>query len=432
MTLCNVRKRLLIDTIKDMTFKEFSHLYNPRIMQVPHRIYDHAQVFLSVAKWVDAKTENHGRFFDCSVALIKFPEGNSSLMDVIVAVTYLLACNKHPTMEEVSLLIGDFTQHHNYAYSLYMELISNCTGLNTVITVNDTGKDWNLDDAVALYILFDVLMLAKSPNLRLYIIGAGKDPDAVTYNHKVLTTKILGSEIKNVYFINSPGAANETTTGVQHVVKFVMDGQCPRTHGRDVLSKLQQADIVAFCAETSCVSDIVHINAVVGGIQGGFDKSTSRGYVGFNALQSHKATSVLEQWTISNVKYVVNATRIYAYNLSQRGTEIFNDLLQAVGVYAVDMQLSSLLEIDSIRYAGIREVIPDLLKGDQLYNRITPILVQLGVLHNPHVWVMSIPGMRDQLTDPANISISTCQADTMKRKLFLFLYIFIIKISFHL
>jgi len=433
IVLYSVGKRLLIATIKNMTFKEFSHLYNPRIMQTSHRIYDHAQVFLSVARWADAKTKNCNRFFDRSVALMKLPEGNSSLMDVIVAMTYLLARKKHPAVKEVSLLIGNFTQDHNCAYLLYMELIKSCTSLTTVITVNDTGKDWHLDDAVALFILFDMLMLANAPNLQLYIIGAGRDPGAATHNHKVLATGVLSDEIKNVYFINSPGASNEAATGVQHVVKFMMERDYPQTYGRDELLKLHQADIIAFCAETSCVNDIAHINTVIGGIQGGFDKSTGGDYLGFNALQSHKTTSVLEKWTISNVEHVVNTTKIYAYNLSQRGTDIFNDLLQAIGVNAVDMQLSSLLKIDPVRYAGIRDVIPDLLKGDQLYDRMTPLLVQLGILHNPHVWVTSIPAMRDQLTDPTNIIVSAAHyGQTTKRKLFLFLYITIVKVLLHL
>jgi len=433
ITLCSVGKRLLIEIIKNMTFKEFFHLYKLRIMDTPHRIYDHAQVFLSLAKWADAKTENQNRFFDRTVALMKLPEGNSSLMDIIVAVTYLLACNKHPTMEEVSLVIGNFTQHHNCSYSIYMELINNFTDLCTVISVNDTGKDWHLDDAVSLFILFDVLMLANAPNLQLYIIGAGRDPDAATHNHKILATGILGDAIKQVYFMSSTGAANEAVTGVQHVIKFVMDGDFPQTYGRGILLKLQQADIVAFCAETSCVSDIAHIKAIAGGIQGGFEKSTGGDYVGFNAVQSHNATSILEQWTISNVEHVVNATKTYAYNLSQRGTDIFNDLLKVIGVNAVDMQLSSLLKIDPIRYAGIRDTIPDFLKGVRLYDRMTPFLVQLGVLHNPHMWVTFIPTMRDQLTDPSNISMSCAHyGKTTKRKLFLWFYITIVKVSLYL
>jgi len=431
--LCSVRKRLLISTIKQMTFKEFSHLYNPSIMKVPHKIYDHAQVFLSIAKWVDAKTENHNRFFDCSVALMKLPEGNSSLMDVIIAVTYLLACNKHPTMEEVCLLTRIFTPHHSQAYILYMELIHNCKDLRNVITVNDTGKDWHLDDVVAIFILFNILMLANSQNMQLYIIGAGKDPDAATRNHKVLATGLLGDKIDSVYFINSPGAANESVTGIQHVVKFVMDGQLPPTYSKDVLLKLQQVDIIAFCAETSCINDVVHINAVVGGIQGGFDKSSSGNYLGFNALQSHKTTTALEQWTTFSVEHLVNATKVYACNLSQQSTDLFNELLQGINVNAVDMQLSSLLKIDPTRYAGVRDIIPDLLKGDQLYDRMTPLLVQLGVLHNPHVWVMSIPEMKNQLTDPDNINIfAACHGETMKQKLFLLSCTVIIKTAFYL
>lgn len=435
VTLRSVCKRLLISTIKDMTFMEFFHLYNPRVMQTGHRIYDHAQVLLSLAKWVDIKTEQWNNFFDRCDSLLKSPEGNSSIMDVILAMTYLLACKKHPTVEEVTALIGKFTTHHDNAYSLYTELIDQCTGLNIVLTVNDTGKDWHLDDAIALFVLFNVLMLSKpSSNLHLYIVGAGKDPITVTHNHKVLATGILGSEIDRVHFINSPGAANEAKTGVQHVVKFeVEDRKLPQTHILVDLHNIQNTDIVAFCAETSCSVELISMNATVAGIQGGFGKSETGAYVGFNALQSHEATSLLEQWTRTNVEHAVNATKVYAQNLSQQGTEIFNNLLQVAGVVAVDMQLSSLLNCDPIRYAGITSAFPGLLKGDHLYDRMTPLLAQMGILHNPQVWVTSIPDVKNRLTDPTNINWSAAvHGRTIQRKASLFLYIGIVKAAFYL
>ena len=110
---------------------------------------------------------------------------------------------------------------------------------------------------------------------------------------------------------------------------------------------------------------------------------------------------------------------------------MFNELLQVIGVFSIDMQLSSLLRNDPVRYDGIRTVIPDTLISNRLYDEMTPLLVQLGILHNPSVWILSIPGMRDQLTNPAMISTSAAFAGrTLKRKLLLFTLIPVIKTAF--
>lgn len=429
----SVRKQSLICLIQQMTFVEFSKLYNPKIMQTGHRIYDHAQVLLSLAKWADAKVENESRFYEQVLARLEHSTSNSAMMDIILTMTYLLACKKDPTMEEIQSLIGEpeFTNYHISAYTLYTDIINECTTLKTVITVNDTGKDWHIDDAVALFILFDILMLVKSPDICLYIIGAGRDPEAATHNHKVLATGILGDEIRKVIFLNSPGVANEAVTGIQHVVRFEKNGKLPSTCNRsETLLDLHHVDIVAFCAETSCIEEIIHINAVVGGIQGGFEKSTHGTYKGFNALQSHKSTMVLEDWT-TKINNSVCATKTHAANLSLHGTDMFNKLLQIIGIFSIDMQLFSLLKRDPICYDGIRDVIPDLLVSNRLYDEMTPLLVLLGILHNPSVWILSIPGMRDQLTNPTMINISAAFIGKgLKRKLLLLLLIFMIKTAF--
>ena len=430
----SVRKKLLIGLIQEMTFMEFSKLYNLKMMKgVGHRIYDHAQVLLSLAKWADTKAEKDERFYERVLSHLEQPISNTAMMDIILTMTYLLACKKDPTMEEIQSLVGksEFTNDHISAYSLYIDIINECNTLKTVITVNDTGKDWHIDDAVALFILFDVLMLARPPDIRLYVIGAGKDPEAATHNHKVLATGILGDEIRKVYFLNSPGAANEAITGVQHVVRFGKNANLPSTCSSETLLDLQHVDIVAFCAETSCTENIVNINAIVGGIQGGFERSSHGTYKGFNALQSHNATVALEEWTTSKVDNIVCATKRYAENLSPHGTNMFNELLQIIGVFSIDMQLSSLLREDPIRYDGIRTVFPDSLISNRLYDEMTPLLVQLGILHNPSVLILSIPGMRDKLTNPVMINVSAAFAGrTLKRKLLLFLLIAMIKSAF--
>ena len=430
----SVRKELLIGLIQEMTFMEFSKLYSPKMMMdVGHRIYDHAQVLLSLAKWADTKAEKDNRFYKRVLSHLGQPNSNAAMMDIILTITYLLACKKDPTMEEIQSLVGksEFTNDHISAYTLYIDVINECDTLKTVITVNDTGKDWHIDDAVALFILFDVLMLVRPPDIRLYVIGAGKNPEAATHNHKVLATGILGDEIRKVYFLNSPGAANEAITGVQHVVKFEKNGHLPSTCSSEILLDLQHVDIVTFCAETSCVENIVNINAIVGGIQGGFEKSSHGIYKGFNALQSHNATMALEEWSASKVDNIVHATKLFAENLSSHGTDMFNELLQVIGVFSIDMQLSSLLKEDPIRYDGIRTVIPESLISNRLYDEMTPLLVQLGILHNPSVWILSIPGMRDKLTNPVMINVSAVFAGkTLKRKLLLLLLIAMIKSAF--
>ena len=429
----SVRKKLLIGLIQELTFMEFSKLYSPKMMRdVGHRIYDHAQVLLSLAKWADTKTTD-SRFYERVLSHLELPITNAAMMDIILTITYLLACKKDPTMEEIQSLIGksEFTKDHITTYTLYIDLINECNTLKTFITVNDTGKDWHIDDAVALFILFDILMLARPPNIRLYIIGAGKDPEAATHNHKILATGILGDEIRKVHFLNSPGAASEAITGMQHVVKFEKDDNLPATCSCEMLLDLQHVDIVTFCAETSCVEHIININAVVGGIQGGFEKSSHGIYRGFNALQSHNATMALEEWTASKVNNIVCATRLYAENLSSHGTDMFNELLQVIGVFSIDMQLSSLLREDPIRYDDIGTVFPYSLVSNRLYDEMTPLLVQLGILHNPSVWILSIPGMRDKLTNPVLINVSAAFAGrTLKRKLLLFLLIVMIKSAF--
>ena len=435
LIIYSVRKKLLIGLIQEMTFMEFSKLYSPKMMRdVGHRIYDHAQVLLSLAKWADTKaTERGNRFYERVLSHLEQPISNAAMMDIVLTITYLLACKTDPTMEEVQLLVGksEFTKYHISAYTLYIDLINECNTLKTFITVNDTGKDWHIDDAVALFILFDVLMLARPPDIRLYIIGAGKDPGAATHNHKVLATGILGDEIKKVYFLNSPSAANEAITGMQHVVKFEKDGNLPSTCSSEILLALQHVDIITFCAETSCVEYIVNINATVGGIQGGFERSGHDIYRGFNALQSHNATMALEEWTATKVDNIVCATKLYAENLSSHGTDMFNELLQVIGVFSIDMQLSSLLREDPIRYDGIGTVVPDSLVSNRLYDEMTPLLVQLGILHNPSVWILSIPGMRDKLTNPVMINVSAAFAGrTLKRKLLLLLLIVLIKSVF--
>ena len=430
-----VRKKWLITLIQEMTFMEFSKLYSPKMMvHVKHRIYDHAQVLLSLAKWADTKVGGcNSKLYEDTLSHLERPISNSAMMDIILMMTYLLACKRHPTMEEMQSLIGEseFTNDHISAYTLYTDIINECSALKTVITVNDTGKDWHIDDALALFILFDVLMLVKPPDIQLYIIGAGKHPEIATRNHKVLATGILGDDIRNVYFLNSPGAANEAVTGIQHVVRFEKNGNFPTNCSSEVLLDLQYADIIAFCAETSCIKQIVHINTVVGGLQGGFEKSSQGAYKGFNALQSHKATMALEEWAACNVDNTVCATKCYAENLSSHGTDMFNELLHTIGVFSIDMQLSSLLRNDPIRYDGIRAVIPDSLTGNRLYDEMTPLLVQLGILHSPSVWILSIPSTRDQLTNPANINISAAFiSKTLKRKVMLFLLITIVKLVF--
>ena len=432
--LYNVQNKWLIALIQVMTFMEFSKLYDRKIMMdVKHRMYDHAQVLLSLAKWADTRTGSEARFYERVISHLGEPISNSAMMDIILTMTYLLAYNKDPTLEEIKMLIGEseFTNDHISAYTLYTEIINECNTLKTVVTVNDTGKDWHIDDAVALFILFDILMLVKPPNLRLYVIGAGRDPEAATHNHKVLATGILGDAIRNVYFLNGPGAANEAATGVQHVVKFVKSGKLPTTCGSEMLLDLQHADIIAFCAETSCAKMVVHIDTVVGGIQGGFEKSSSGAYKGFNAVQSHRATMALEEWRSTKVNNIICATKQYAENLSSHGTDMFNRLLHLVGVFSVDMQLPSLLRIDPIRYDGIGTVIPASLMSDGLYDEMTPLLVQLGILHNPSVWILSIPGMRGKLTNPAALNTSAVfLGKTWKRKLLLFLWIVVLKIVF--
>lgn len=434
--LHSVRKKWLITLIQDMTFMEFSELYSPKITKhVAHRIYDHAQVLLSLAKWADTKVNSNKRFYERILSHLEQPISNSAMMDIILTMTYLLACKKDPTLEEIRSLIGEteFTIDHISAFTLYTDVINECSTLKTVVTVNDTGKDWHIDDAVALFILFDVLMLVKPPEMCLYIIGAGRDPETATHNHKVLATGILGNEIGKVYFLNSPGAADETITGVQHVVRFESNGKFPKTCSNEMLLDLQYADIIAFCAETSCVENMIHINSAVGGIQGGFEKSGGGAYKGFNALQSHKATMVLEEWITSNVDNTVCATKLYAENLSSHGTDMFNKLLQVIGVLSIDMQLSSLLIKDPKRYDGIKTVIPDPLISNRLYDEITPLLVQLGMLHNPSVWILSIPGMKDQLINPTTINVSAAfMGKTLKRKLLLFVWIAMIKSAFML
>ena len=434
--LYSVRNKWLITLIQEMTFMEFSKLYSPKIMMdVKHRMYDHAQVLLSLAKWADTKAGSDTRLYERAVSHLEEPTNNSAMMDIILTMTYLLAYKKDPTLEEIKSMIGEseFTNDHISAYTLYMEIINECSTLKTVITVNDTGKDWHIDDAVALFILFDILMLAKPSNIHLYIIGAGRDPEAATHNHKVLATGILGDEIRNVYFLNSPGAVNEVATGVQHVIRFVRSDKLPTTCGTEILLNLQHADIVAFCAETSCAEKIVHINTLVGGIQGGFEKSSNGAYKGFNALQCHKATMALEEWSATKVNNTICATKRYAENLSSHGTDMFNKLVHLVGISSVDMQLPSLLRIDPIRYDGIDTIIPDSLVSDRLYDEMTPLLVQLGILHNPSVWILSIPGMRDQLTNPAVIDVSSALlGKTWKRKILLFLWIAIVKTAFML
>ena len=435
LIIYSVRKKLLIGLIQEMTFMEFSKLYSPKMMRdVGHRIYDHAQVLLSLAKWTDTKAVEKGnRFYERVLSHLEQPISNAAMMDIILTITYLLACKKDPTIEEVQSLVGksEFTKDHISAYTLYIDLINECNTLKTFITVNDTGKDWHIDDAVALFILFDVLMLARPPDIRLYIIGAGKDPGAATHNHKVLATGILGDEIKKVYFLNSPSAANEAITGMQHVVKFEKDGNLPSTCSSEILLALQHVDIITFCAETSCVEYIVNINATVGGIQGGFERSGHDIYRGFNALQSHNATMALEEWTATKVDNIICATKLYAENLSSHGTDMFNELLQVIGVFSIDMQLSSLLREDPIRYDGIGTVVPDSLVSNRLYDEMTPLLVQLGILHNPSVWILSIPGMRDKLTNPVMINVSAAFAGrTLKRKLLLLLLIVLIKSVF--
>ena len=434
--LYSVRNKWLITLIQEMTFMEFSKLYSPKIMMdVRHRMYDHAQVLLSLAKWADTKAGSDTGFYERAVSHLEEPINNSAVMDIILTMTYLLAYKKDPTLEEIKSLIGEseFTNDHISAYTLYTEIMNECNSLETVITVNDTGKDWHIDDAVALFILFDILMLVKPSNMCLYIIGAGRDPEVATHNHKALAAGILGDEIRNVHFLNSPGTANEAATGVQHVVKFVRSGRLPTTCGTKMLLDLQHADIIAFCAETSCAEDIVHINTVVGGIQGGFERSSSGAYKGFNAMQSGKATMALEEWSATKVDNAICATRQYAENLSSHGTDMFNKLLHLVGIFSVDMQLPSLLRIDPIRYDGIGTVIPDSMMSDRLYDEMTPLLVQLGILHNPSVWILSIPGMRDQLTDPAVIDISAAfLGKSWKRKLLLLSWIAIVKTAFML
>ena len=97
------------------------------------------------------------------------------------------------------------------------------------------------------------------------------------------------------------------------------------------------------------------------------------------------------------------------------------------------MQLPSLLRIDPIRYDGIGTVIPASLMSDRLYDEMTPLLVQLGILHNPSVWILSIPGMRGKLTNPAALNMSAVfLGKTWKRKLLLFLWIVVVKIVFML
>ena len=433
--VCNVRKKFWIHLINKMTYMEFSKLYSFKIMMhVNHRIYDHAQVLLSLAKWADTKAENDKKIYERVLSHLEQPVRNSAMMDIILTITYLLACKKDPTMEETELLIGrsNFTNNHISAYTLYMEVINECTTLNTIITVNDTGKDWHIDDAVALFVLFDVLMLAKTPDIRLYIIGAGKYPETATHNHKVLATGILGDEIRQVYFLNSPGGANEVETGMQHVIKFEKnDSSLPSTCSSEVFFNLQHVDIVAFCAEPSCVESIVNITGTVGGIQGGFEKSSDGTYKGFNTSQSYVAAMALEKWTASKVNYTVCATKRYAENLSSHGTDMFNKLLQVIGVFSIDMQLLTLLRNDPIRYNGITTVMPDPLISNRLYDELTPLLVQLGILHNPSVWISSMPSICDQLTNPVMIySSAAFAAKTLKRKLLLFLLIVMIKCAF--
>ena len=87
---------------------------------------------------------------------------------------------------------------------------------------------------------------------------------------------------------------------------------------------------------------------MVGGIQGGFEKSRHGIYRGFNASQSHNATMALEEWTASKVNNIVCATKLYAENLSSHGTGMFNELLQVIGIFSIDMQLSSLLRENPI------------------------------------------------------------------------------------
>lgn len=235
---------------------------------------------------------------------------------------------------------------------------------------------------------------------------------------------------EKVYFLNSPHVANKAITGMQNVVKY---DNLPSTCSCEMLLDLRHVDIVTFCVETSCVEHniIVNTNAVVGGIQGGFEKSSHGFYRGFNALQSHNATMALEEWTASKVDNIIYSTKLYAENLSSCETDMFNELLQVIGVFSIDMQLSSLLREDPIRYDGIGSVFPDSLVSNRLYDEMTPLLVQLGILHNPSVWILSIPGMRDKLTNPVLINVSAAFAGrTLKRKLLLFLLIVMIKSAF--
>ena len=48
--------------------------------------------------------------------------------------------------------------------------------------------------------------------------------EAATHHH---ATGILSDEIRKIYFLNSPGAANEAISGIQHVVKFEKDDNLP-------------------------------------------------------------------------------------------------------------------------------------------------------------------------------------------------------------
>lgn len=74
---------------------------------VGHWIYDHGQVLLSLAKWADTKAAEKGNRFYEHVSHLELPISNAPMMDIILTITYLLACKKdHPTMEEIQSLVG--------------------------------------------------------------------------------------------------------------------------------------------------------------------------------------------------------------------------------------------------------------------------------------------------------------------------------------